>query len=153
MVSRSCVLPGCDCCKARDQSPGAFSSLSACQWPHSTRPQVLFCSQSRGGRLILQRYTSNFDGFRGLNWPSQVEDLGSRGPCWVHAVRKFPTVCLGWGETMFTILFFYKASTSCLLCGSVCHGNPCRTPALKNFPILSWIICPHWADTFLHISP
>jgi len=43
-VPWSCVLPDCDCCKAGDQSPGAFSSLTACQWPRSTHPTVLFCS-------------------------------------------------------------------------------------------------------------
>lgn len=132
------MLPGCDCCKTQDQSPGAFSSLSACQWPHCTRPQVLFCSQSRGWWLILQRYTSNYDQSRGLNWPSQLEDLGREALAEYMQFENFLQYVLAEvNETVFTTIFICKASTSCLLCGSFCHGNPCRAPALKNFRILS----------------
>lgn len=56
---------------------------------------------------------------------------------------------------MFTIIFFFEASSSCLFGGGFCHRNPCTTPALKNFliSILNLVnIFPHWIQTFLQIS-
>lgn len=61
-----------------------LAALTACQWPCSTHPGLLLCSYSRGWGSVLQRSSASCVRFTGLNWSSQLQASGSRGPCCIH---------------------------------------------------------------------